>query len=209
MGEVNEQYFIDFLRKYLPYRYAVDRAIVIDSKGKTSDQIDIVIFDRQYTPTLLDQESHRFVPSEAVYAVFEVKPKINKTYVEYAAAKAMSVRKLIRTSIPIQHAGGKYPAKEPFPIVAGIIASTSAWAGGFSSKAFKKLLASLKPVSSLDCGLAVSGSCFDIYDGQVIVGPTKHALTYFVFRLLQKLQSLGTVPAIDWNAYAVVLKEAT
>ena len=78
MGEVNEAHFINILRKYLPHRYAVDTAIIIDSNGATSDQIDAVIYDMQYTPTLLDQQKHRYVPAEAVYAVFEVKPTINR-----------------------------------------------------------------------------------------------------------------------------------
>ena len=99
LGDVNESYVIDVLHKYLPKRYAVDNGIVIDSTGATSDQIDVVIYDNQYTPTLLDQENHRFIPAEAVYAVFEVKPTINKAYLEYAGNKAESVRKLKRTSI--------------------------------------------------------------------------------------------------------------
>jgi len=69
MGDVNEKYFIEVLRKYLPKRYAVDSAIVIDSNGATSDQIDIVIYDPQYTPTLLDQHDHRYIPAESVYVV--------------------------------------------------------------------------------------------------------------------------------------------
>lgn len=69
-GEVNEQFFIDFLRAYLPNRYTVEKAIVLDSKGAVSHSIDIVVFDRQYTPTLLDNKKHRYVPAEAVYAVF-------------------------------------------------------------------------------------------------------------------------------------------
>jgi hypothetical protein len=31
------------------------------------------------------------------------------------------------------------------------------------------------------------------------------ALIYFLFRLLGKLQSLGTVTAIDWSAYAAIV----
>ena len=58
MGEVNEQHFIHTLRKYLPKRYSADHGIVIDSNGATSDQIDIVIYDNIYTPTLLDQHGH-------------------------------------------------------------------------------------------------------------------------------------------------------
>ena len=63
-GEVNEQHFIDFLRKYLPNRYTVEKAIVIDSMGQVSDSIDVVVFDRQYTPALLDNwRKQRFVRS--------------------------------------------------------------------------------------------------------------------------------------------------
>ncbi len=79
-GEVNEQFFIDFLRAYLPNRYTVEKAIVLDSLGQVSESIDVVVFDRQYTPTLLDNDKHRYVPAEAVYAVFECKPTIDKGY---------------------------------------------------------------------------------------------------------------------------------
>jgi len=207
LGEVNESYFIEVLRKYLPRRYAVDTAIVIDSAGSTSDQIDVVIYDNQYTPTLLDQERHRFVPAESVYAVFEVKPKINKQYLDYAADKAISVRELSRTSIPIVHAGGEYSAKPLLPIVAGIVAASTDWADGFESEAFSSNFGNLQGARALDCGLAVSGGCFDVYEGVIQLGPTAHGLAYFIFRFLEKLQSVGTVPAIDWNAYASVLSE--
>jgi hypothetical protein len=49
-GEVNEKHFIEILRSYLPRWYGVYQGIVIDSHGLTSDQIDIIIFNRQYTP---------------------------------------------------------------------------------------------------------------------------------------------------------------
>ncbi len=202
MGDVNEKHFIEALRNYLPNRYAVDSAIVIDSNGQTSDQIDIVIFDKQYTPTLLDQHDHRFVPAEAVYGVMEVKPTINKKYLEYAGAKAESVRCLERTSIPIPHAGGEYPAKELFPIISGIIASDIEWTNGFESKSFIENHQGLTEHQIIDCGLALSGGCFDMYNGTLSLGSIHNSLAYFIFRLLQQLQSLGTVPAVDWNKYA-------
>lgn len=208
MGEVNEQYFIQLLRKYLPMRYAIDRGIVIDSNGATSDQIDIVIFDNQYTPTLLDQHAHRFIPAEAVYCVLEAKPTINKTYLKYAGEKAKSVRELERTSVPICHAGGVYPAKALFPIVAGIVAADIKWADGMSSAPFSTNLKALVGTSTLDCGLALSDRSFDIYDGSQTLSPRGHSIAFFLFRLLQRLQSLGTVPAIDWNRYANVIGTA-
>ena len=202
-GEVNEQHFIDFLRKYLPNRYTVEKAIVLDSGGQVSDSIDVVVFDRQYTPTLLDNDKHRYVPAEAVYAVFECKPTINKEYLEYAAEKAASVRKLKRTSVEIPHAGGVYPAKQHFELVAGILAIEVEWADGFG-ESFRKVHEGLPPEGMIDCGFAAKGASFDTFagTGAYSYGPAENALAHFAFRLLWKLQSLATVPAVDWMAYA-------
>lgn len=205
MGEVNEQLFIRFLRKYLPKRYEVDHGIVIDSNGVTSDQIDIVIFDHQYTPTLLDQHAHRFIPAEAVYCVLEVKPTINKNYLEYAGGKAHSVRVLERTSVAIAHAGGEFPPKPVFPIISGIVATHVEWNDGLSSQTFSENLSTLIDTRSLDCGLAMSDRAFDVFGGALQLSNPEGALAFFLFRLLGRLQSLGTVPAIDWNKYATVL----
>ena len=189
-GAVGESHFIQVLRNYLPKRYAVDTGIVIDSTGKTSDQIDVIIYDQQYTPTLLDQENHRFIPSEAVYAVLEVKPTLNKSYFEYSGDKAKSVRTLLRTSAPIFHAGGKYSAKPLFPILAGIVAANCDWVGGFESKAFGKAYSSLVGDRKIDCGLAVSSNLsFDYYDETQTVGPKGQALIFFIFGLLNSRSS--------------------
>ncbi len=205
MGEVNELHFADLLRKYLPVRYAVSRGIVIDATGATSDQIDIVIFDRQYTPTLLDQQNHRFIPAEAVYGVLEVKPTIDKRWLEYAADKASSVRRLSRTSVPIVHAGGEYPAKKLFSIIAGIVAPRADWADGLASEAFRSIHQGLAEERRVDCCLALADRAFDIFDATPVASASGCGLAFFIFRLLNKLQTLGTVPAVDWNGYAAVL----
>lgn len=207
MGDVNEKHFMTVLRKYLPKRYAVESAIVIDSNGATSDQIDIVIYDPQYTPTLLDQHDHRFVIAEAVYAVIEVKPTINKEYLIYAGSKAESVRALERTTAPIVHAAGDPVVKPLFPILSGIVATNISWVEGFAAPAFGDGYKELGDDAGLDFGLAVSGGYFDAFDGEVVVGSSEHSLAYFIFRLLHKLNSLGTVPAVDWNRYASSLTQ--
>lgn len=207
-GEVNEQFFIDFLRCYLPNRYTIEKATVIDSHGRTSDSIDVVVFDRQYTPTLLDSEKHRYVPAESVYAVFECKPTINKTYLDYAGDKAASVRKLYRTSLPVPHAAGTHPPKPLHHIVAGILAIDVEWSDGLSST-FTTNLASLTADRQLDCGFAAKGESFDIFDGagQHVFGPPRNALAFFAFRLLSRLQAIATVPVVDWGAYAKQLSK--
>jgi hypothetical protein len=208
-GEVNEQHFIDFLRKYLPNRYTIEKAIVLSSDGQVSDSIDIVVFDRQYTPTLLDNDKHRYVPAEAVYGIFECKPTIDKIYLEYAGDKAASVRRLERTSVEICWASGKIPAKKHFEIIAGILAIDVDWANGFESEAFRKIHENLCGERMVDCGFAATGASFDVFSGTgtYTFGPLDNALAFFAFRLLWKLQSLATVPAVDWMAYANQLSQ--
>lgn len=208
-GEVNERFFIDFLRAYLPDRYTVEKAIVLDSRGNVSHSIDIVVFDRQYTPTLLDNDKHRYIPAEAVYAVFECKPKIDKRYLEYAGEKVESVRKLYRTSVDIHHAGGTFKKKPLFPIIGGILAGEVGWAEGLG-ETFRKNHQGLVGDKRIDCGFAASGACFDTFADKrtYTFGPKENALAYFAFRFLWKLQTLATVPAVDWMAYANRLSDS-
>lgn len=164
-----------------------------------------MIFDRHFTPTLLDQQKHRYIPAEAVYGVFESKPHFDKSYLEYAGQKAASVRKLHRTSVAIAHAGGSYEPKEPFPIVSGIVAPKSSWADGLGAS-FQKNLPSNRD-ERLDCGCALDDGAFDTFGRELKIVGKDGALIYFLFRLLSKLQSLGSVPAIDWSAYAMTIEQ--
>ncbi len=202
-GAVNEEHWLEIFRAYLPNRYQVASAFVIDSLGGRSQQIDLVVYDRHYTPTLLDQQSHRYIPAEAVYAVFECKPHLDKAYLEYAGEKAASVRKLHRTSVGITHAGGAYTPRAPFPIVAGILTARSSWVDGLADTFISHLPTETDEV--LDCGCALEHGAFDRFDGDLAVRGPDGALIHFLFRLLGKLQSLGTVTAIDWSAYAAIL----
>lgn len=203
MGSVNEEYWIELFRAYLPNRYDVATGIIVDSLGNRSDQIDVVIFDRHFTPTLLDQKSHRYIPAEAVYAVFECKPTINKKYIGYAQDKAASVRRMHRTSVAISHAGGSFPAKKHFRILAGLLAPDAEWADGLG-ESFRASLAEHDEVR-LDCGCALEKGCFDTYGESLSVTSREGTLMLFLFRLLSRLQGLGTVPAIDWEAYAKII----
>jgi len=222
MGNVIESQWIgDFLQRYLPDRYAVGSGIIINSEGKTSEQIDIVIHDNQYTPNLLSNGTHQFVPAESVYAIIEVKPEIDKANLIYAGKKAESVRRLTRTSIGIRHAGGRYPPKVLHHIIAGIVSVKAGWASGFGETFKTNLKPLLGTDQQIDFGCALADGAFDIYnydrvfenqpgiDPELIeeminIKPTNNSLVYFMFRLLSCLQSIGTVPAVDWEKYAEV-----
>ncbi|MCH8157161.1 MAG: hypothetical protein IID18_05315, partial [Nitrospinae bacterium] len=191
LGAVNEDHWIKVIRSYLPMRYAIDTGIVIDSCGKTSEQIDIVIFDNYFTPSLLTQNNHRYIPVEAVYAIIECKPCIDKFNLEYASDKVASVRKLKRTSIKFISGGETQPKKELFPIAGGIVAAKVCWSTGLGAS-FQKNLSRLKGDGSLNFGCALDSGAFDSFsaDRSLVVVPSNNALILFLFRLLWHLQSL-------------------
>lgn len=114
-GDASESVWLELLTAYLPQRYQAAKAHVVDSRGVFSDQIDVVVFDRQYSPFIFKYQEETIIPAESVYAVFEAKQSINASQVSYAHKKVASVRRLHRTSLPIPHAGGTYPAKPLIP----------------------------------------------------------------------------------------------
>jgi len=205
-GEASEENWLNLLASYLPHRYQANKAFVIDSNGECSDQIDIVIYDRQYTPLLYNRDGQRFIPAESVYAVFEVKQDINRVHIEYAGAKAESVRSLFRTSTQIISAAGDHQPRPLFNIVAGILAYESSWTPAFGEPLIEVL--QQRPVRErLDLGCVVMNGGFEVIyidngDIELQQSESEFALIFFLFRLLDHLQKLGTVPAIDYAIYS-------
>src|ERR1700759_4141588 len=48
-GDASEEIWLELFNKYLPKRYQAEKAHVVDSAGNFSQQMDVVIFDRQYS----------------------------------------------------------------------------------------------------------------------------------------------------------------
>src|SRR4051812_25386653 len=100
-GGACESVWVKLLDTYLPRRYSSLSAHVVDSNGRFSEQIDVVVFDRQYSPFIFHYEGQTIIPAESVYAVFEAKQSVNAAQLNYAQNKVASVRRLHRTSLPI------------------------------------------------------------------------------------------------------------
>lgn len=117
-GDASEEVWLELLQTYLPKRYEAAKAHVVDSKGQFSEQIDVVVFDRQYSPFIFTFKGQKIIPAESVYAVFEAKQTINVGLVNYAQDKVASVRRLHRTSLPIPTPAGPIPPNRPSPFLA-------------------------------------------------------------------------------------------
>lgn len=207
-GDASEKIWNELFEKYLPARYQARKAFVVDSEGKFSQQIDVVIFDRQYSPFIFNFEGETVVPAESVYAVFEAKQSANAEYVAYAQEKAKSVRQLHRTSLPIPHAGGTYPAKPLIPIYGGLLTLESDWKPPLGDS-FEKSLMNDVTEGKLNLGCIASHGYFDALcdGGRYNFHASEKPATSFLFKLISQLQFSGTVPMIDIQAYAKWLND--
>jgi hypothetical protein len=205
-GDASEAVWLELLQKYLPQRYQAASAHVVDSKGGFSDQIDIVVFDRQYSLFIFEFKGQIIIPAESVYAVFEAKQTINAKLIAYAQKKVASVRCLHRTSLPIPHAGGVYPPKPLVPILGGILALESDWKPPLG-EALMNALNTVVPNGYLDLGCVAAHGTFNFNSGTRMFDTKESGkpATAFLFELIARLQSNATVPMIDINAYGAWL----
>lgn len=205
-GDNSEENWIEWFDKYLPKRYRAAKATIIDSRGDISDQIDLVLYDAQYSYLAFNQNGILYLPAESVYAVFEVKQDLTKEHMEYAGKKIASVRRLHRTSASIPYAAGVYPPKRLHRILSGILTTKSGWAEPFNT-AFKNCLSSFPDDQQIDCGCVLQAGSFyyDYAEKKLRTSTPNESLVFFFLQLLVLLQEMGTVPAIDLNEYMKAL----
>ncbi|MBI2422373.1 MAG: hypothetical protein HYV27_06050 [Candidatus Hydrogenedentes bacterium] len=210
-GSATESIWLGILRNYLPRRYGIESAFLIDHTGCKSDQIDVVVYDAQYSPFILKRDNILFIPAESAYAVFEVKQSVDKANLEYAAEKAASVRRLQRTSVRIQSANGVATPKNPFHVVGGILTTTSQWNPPLGPKFETQVLELAKSNEyRIDLGCILDYGAFEL-DGtskdkpQLKYSKPDAGLMWFLLRLFHVLQQMGTVPAIDVGKYSACL----
>jgi hypothetical protein len=234
-GDALENAWIEWLREYLPNRYSVEKAIVIDSEGNTSHQIDIVIYDNWFTPFIFSQNGFHYIPAEGVYAIFEVKPDIQgsadggKNYIEYACEKIESVRVLKRTSTSMINSGVKLSPRPLTKIIGGFLSTTNTYTHQ-NNNTIEKYIKENDGFKGLDIGCIADYGSFHIdYEGEeditlnnpedfekrysdyyknrkfneIKFSDKENSLVSFFLQFTRYLQqAIGTIPAIDMNAYS-------
>jgi hypothetical protein len=217
IGDASEANWRRMLTSFLPGRYEVGPVFALDAAGAQSQQIDLAIYDRQYSPLWLQVGASRIVPAESIYAVFEVKPEVNAGYLRYAAEKAASVRSLGRTSGRIVDIYGTQPGPRPEtrPILGGILALRSGWSSGLSGTTGRRNLGLHQGLGHLDLGIALEDCAFDHIPSSAnleLLTPGLEfsrpgiQLIYFAMHLFRRLQAIGTALAVDLDIYEAALE---
>lgn len=208
LGSSIENGWRRMLDKHLPWRYCVSKGFVVDAEGGMSNEIDLIIHDRQYSPLLFKHQGTLYIPAESVYGVFEIRPDLDAENLEYAGQKAASVRKLVRTSAPFRHATGSSQTSL-FNILGGLLCIDNG-----QKKPIEEYLAQTLPKETdhrLDLLCVLKHASVDVTYGSdgsptLETSAADAALIFFFLRLLARLREKATVPAMDLERYGRVLK---
>ena len=99
VGTGRENVLKKILINYIPKRFDVSSGFVIDASGKISKQIDLIIYENNYTPIFEIVDGKRFFPCETVVAVGEVKTTIgSKKVLQECLDNIKSVKELDRSN---------------------------------------------------------------------------------------------------------------
>ena len=75
-GTYRETVWKDLFEQIVPKKFCIDQGIfIMDSHGHISDEVDLAIFDEQYTPYIFNYGKIKFIPIEAVAVVIQCKSK--------------------------------------------------------------------------------------------------------------------------------------
>lgn len=211
LGTITEIDWCGAFRKFLPTRYSVNKATIVDSNGDASDAIDLVVYDEIHSPLLFEKNGVLYIPAESVYAVFEIKQELTKDYIEYAGAKAASVRRLHRTSAEFNSAGEVQGPRRLSPIIAGVLATSSTWKDPLGER-LHAALGSRPEDERLDLGCALHHGGFAVTyernDLSLEVSDQDAGLIFVLMRLFERLRPIGTVPAIDLHVWGKSIERA-
>jgi hypothetical protein len=77
-GELRELFVSNTLKAYLTKQFDVGSGIIINQKGKQSNQTDIIIYDNRVLPPFIKEQQIGVYPAESVIATIEVKSNLTK-----------------------------------------------------------------------------------------------------------------------------------
>lgn len=92
-GKYREYLVKKVLDKIVPSKYSITNGFIIDSDNNISQEMDVIIYDKNYVPPFFD-ETYTVVPIEAVIAVIQVKTTLNKKTLSDSITNLNSINRL-------------------------------------------------------------------------------------------------------------------
>ena len=92
-GKYREYLVTKVLQKIIPSKYSITNGFIIDSDNNISQEMDVIIYDKNYVPPFFD-ETYTVVPIEAVIAVIQVKTTLKSDTLNDSIKNLNSIDKL-------------------------------------------------------------------------------------------------------------------
>jgi hypothetical protein len=93
-GRAREIFVSDLLAPFLDKSFGICTGIIIDSEGKHSNQIDIIIYNTAIVPPVMLTAGEGVIPYEAVLGTIEVKTSLNSDELRKGVQNARSIKVL-------------------------------------------------------------------------------------------------------------------
>ena len=116
------------LEQLLPRGIAVGSGFVIDSFGRTSQQIDVVLYEKDLCPvySINDDPETTYYPCEGVIAAGEIKSDISSDELRDVFNKCVSVRQLRRYVRQVEHTSANHLSEYPFRVYGSPLSAAGA-----------------------------------------------------------------------------------
>lgn len=92
----------EYLKKYVPGNIGIARGEIVSIDDQVSPETDIILYEKNSTPYLINKEGYQVFPIECVYGVIEVKSKIDKSEIEDSFKKINKIKKMPKLAIESQ-----------------------------------------------------------------------------------------------------------
>lgn len=97
-GQLREKYLIDFFRDVTPQRFNLDAGIICDAKGEASRQLDFIVSDDSFLPSMALHDGVSLVPIESAIMSAEIKTTVTKSSLDQVELQNKSIQKLQYTN---------------------------------------------------------------------------------------------------------------
>lgn len=87
-GRLRELFTSKILAKFLTSQFSTGTGLIINLKGKQSEQIDIIIYDNRILPPFIEERTVGVYPAECVLGIIEVRSFISKKIIKDYVTRA-------------------------------------------------------------------------------------------------------------------------
>lgn len=153
-GRAREIFLRDLLRPFLNPNLSTCTGVLVDSEGRQSNQIDIIVYDKNLLPPILLTPEEGIVPCESALATIEIKSKLTAPELEKSVANARSVK-----ALKPQFKEAKPMSNAKSSVLCAIFAYESSRKPGNESKALQRCATEANKGGAQTIHIPISACC--------------------------------------------------